>query len=447
MPVSRSLIKARAMFKARKQSVLNFQASDGWFWRWRWWFNISNSIRLHGEAGDVDLNEAENKIDELRNEIVTKGYKAENVFNMDETGLFYKAIPNRTYLVEGDKRQAGKGAKMMKAKDRITVILCTNSTGTCKLSPVVIGTSKKPRCFNAKPPSIPYFHQRSAWNDAELCARWWNEVFLKRVREWTQDPVALLIDGFSGHNNAFVDPLGQVQVIKLPPNTTSVLQPLDAGIISAFKAHYKGKLLLHLVSAAPEYDQLQTLATHLPSGCVGVKYRSPPHVGDAIELVIEAWSSVSAASIQACWKHASCLPPLMLFSMVSLSQNVAEEAEELAMELMRNVLSPSSGTATSNDDPLTEELSEWIHFEENTEIEADDDCNTNGQQDEDVPPQKMDVTKKIAEMKKVQFLLHSLHRLGAELEDVQLINTSRKLCVHAEQQLSRMRANGDIVSP
>ena len=163
---------------------------------------------------------------------------------------------------------------MMKCKDRITVILCTNATGTCKITPVVIGSRMKPRCFKHNPPTIPYYQQRSAWNNSELTKRWWKEVFLKRIREWT---VALLMDAFSGHNDDCVDPTGQVRIYKLPPNTTSVYQLLDAGIISAFKSHYKAKLLMHMVSTAPDFEELQALAGHLSAGCAGVKYGSPPH--------------------------------------------------------------------------------------------------------------------------------------------------------------------------
>ena len=50
LPVSRALIKARALYEAKRQGVCNFRASDGWFSRWRWRFSVTKSVRLHGEA-------------------------------------------------------------------------------------------------------------------------------------------------------------------------------------------------------------------------------------------------------------------------------------------------------------------------------------------------------------------------------------------------------------
>ena len=39
-------------------------------------------------------------------------------------------------------------------------------------------------------------------------------MFLTKIREWTKQPVALLLDDYSGHNDGCVDPLGQVTVFK-----------------------------------------------------------------------------------------------------------------------------------------------------------------------------------------------------------------------------------------
>ena len=60
------------------------------------------------------------------------GYELDHIFNMDETGHFYKAISSRTYLISGESKVSARGTKQMKAKDRLTVIVCTNASGTCK---------------------------------------------------------------------------------------------------------------------------------------------------------------------------------------------------------------------------------------------------------------------------------------------------------------------------
>ena len=45
--------------------------------------------------------------------------------------------------------------------------------------------------------------------------------------------------------------LSNLLLLFLPPNCTSFVQPLDQGIIAAFKAHYKGKLARYMVQ---QYD-------------------------------------------------------------------------------------------------------------------------------------------------------------------------------------------------
>ena len=56
---------------------------------------------MHGEAGEVSMEEAEVQMQLMRNAISSGGYQLQNIFNMDETALFYRTIPNRTYLLEG----------------------------------------------------------------------------------------------------------------------------------------------------------------------------------------------------------------------------------------------------------------------------------------------------------------------------------------------------------
>ena len=67
-------------------------------------------------------------------------YDAENIFNLDELALFWKALPDRTMMV----RKGEKGGK--RSKSRITVFLITNMSGIEKLTPILIGKAKCPRC-------------------------------------------------------------------------------------------------------------------------------------------------------------------------------------------------------------------------------------------------------------------------------------------------------------
>jgi len=46
----------------------------------------------------------------------------------------------------------------------------------------------------------------------------------------------MLLDNFSGHEIAYTPT--NIQLEFLEPNMTSFVQPLDAGIIRCFKAHY-----------------------------------------------------------------------------------------------------------------------------------------------------------------------------------------------------------------
>ena len=105
---------------------------------------------LHGEAGDVDMELAEQKMAAFRETL--KGYKLVNIYNMDETALFYRTVPSRTYECNpaANSRQQGRGRKGLQAEDRVTLVLCVNATGSHKIVPLMIGTSKKPRCFKGE---------------------------------------------------------------------------------------------------------------------------------------------------------------------------------------------------------------------------------------------------------------------------------------------------------
>ena len=52
--------------------VLDYKASDGWFFQWRWRFGVTKHVQLHGEAGDVDIVTADQEMQKLRTELLAK---------------------------------------------------------------------------------------------------------------------------------------------------------------------------------------------------------------------------------------------------------------------------------------------------------------------------------------------------------------------------------------
>ena len=91
------------------------------------------------EATDVDLFVVSDWSGRLKS--ICQGYALRDIFNDDETGLFYRIMPTRSLSVKGEK---AKGRK--KSKDRITVLFACSAIGE-KLTSSLIGYSANSRCF------------------------------------------------------------------------------------------------------------------------------------------------------------------------------------------------------------------------------------------------------------------------------------------------------------
>ena len=103
--------------------------------------------------------------------------------------------------------------------------------------------------------------------------------------------VALVLDNCSAHGSAeFAPNLQNVQIIFLPKNTSSVLQPLDAGVIASLKKRYKKWKVSRAV------DLLEAGKRENFYGC---DVRTP------IEVVYDLWSRLDSSIIHNCWKKTS----------------------------------------------------------------------------------------------------------------------------------------------
>ena len=74
-----------------------------------------------------------------------EGYSTSDIYNGDETALFYKSLPHRTYCCVDDKP-----AFSTKHKDRRTLLITTNPDGSDHRKLSVIGKAKNPHCLQKK---------------------------------------------------------------------------------------------------------------------------------------------------------------------------------------------------------------------------------------------------------------------------------------------------------
>lgn len=108
----------------------------------------------------------------------------------------------------------------MRSKDRVTLTLCCNATGSHKLPITMMGKAANPLCFrgvdNECP--LPYLSQRSAWTDSHVFKRWFFEVFVPGLRAQTASHVFLVLGNLSCHSEIHHP---QETIIELPPKTTA----------------------------------------------------------------------------------------------------------------------------------------------------------------------------------------------------------------------------------
>ena len=293
--------------------------SVGWLHNFKKRWRIKKQA-IVGEAGDADAASAETRMEELRP--ILAEYSSQDIYNMDETALFWKLTPSTTLATE-----SMPGRKHDKA--RISIFITTNADGSHKVKPWVIGRAAKPRAFalaniktNAALP-VEWRYNANAWCTTDLMLDflvWFDDLVAPRQ-------VLLLMDRFSAHEAAVrflqeeapeerkTQPLRHVRIEFLPPNVTSLYQPCDQGIIRTWKHHWRRRWLSYQVDEADaDRDPQRTM-----------------NVLKAIRWVAQAWEEVDAVAICNCWRKSTLLGPTLT------APSYEEAAKIVAMEQKQQI--------------------------------------------------------------------------------------------------------------
>ncbi|CAH2306756.1 tigger transposable element-derived 1-like [Pelobates cultripes] len=215
MPLSQAILmeKAKSIYAHRQSKdpdeMENFAASRGWFGRFKKRYNLYN-LKITGEVYVVDRG----------------SYPPEVVFNVDKTGLFWKRIPSRTFISREQKRAPGFKA----VKDRLTLLLGGNASGDFRIKPLLVYHYQTPRAMrDISKSSLPVIWKR-------YCRR-----------KGLEENALLIMDNTPSHptNLAVLPTCIPVEVLFLPPNTMSLIQPMDQGVIATYLRRTFHQLIEH----------------------------------------------------------------------------------------------------------------------------------------------------------------------------------------------------------
>ncbi|CAG8788586.1 43235_t:CDS:2 [Gigaspora margarita] len=245
--VTGAIIQCKATQFAKKLEATGFNTSDGWLSKFKKRHHIKEYKRLE----------------------LIKNYHPEDVYNADETALYWRIEPDKTLAngpISGQK----------KAKDHVTVLLTCNATGSHKPAPLFIYKFKTLWALkNIDKSTLPRFDEQM---------------------RLAGQSILLILDGASTHGLEDGLTLTNIKLHFFPSRTTAHLQPCDAGIIWSFKANYKKFFCEDCINAFDEFLEF----SGDPPKTITIK--------DAIGFTTATWSKVTPKIIRNCWKKTGILP-------------------------------------------------------------------------------------------------------------------------------------------
>ncbi|XP_057336672.1 jerky protein homolog-like [Microplitis mediator] len=230
-PISGSLLCEKA--RSINQTIdgnREFQASRGWLERFKSRHGI-RVLRINGEKLSADSNASSIFVHTLKSIIDKNGYTREFIYNVDETRLNYKALPIKSLVLRSES--AAPGYKSL--KEFVTIVVCANASGTHRLPLFIIGKSRNQEIIkHSQDMPVIYKYSKKAWMNREIFTHWFRKIFITEVQEFQsktdrKNHVLLILDNAPCHPPAdILDAVHETFRIKyLPPNVTSIIQPMD----------------------------------------------------------------------------------------------------------------------------------------------------------------------------------------------------------------------------
>ena len=273
-----------------------------------------------------------------------KTWNEDDIYNTNETTLYYKQLPGSTPTLRED---TPGGSKLNKAS--LTLLLNTNMSSSNKRKAIVIGKSAKPQSLKRKYGITPeqmqvdYYSSKKAWMNTvlftQILTKWNSEL---QKKNWK---VLLMCDQVSSH---FIKEFSNIQIELLMVNTTSKLQPLDQGILRSMKMQYKASLACKLMLYLDEGYEKEAISKKLD-------------IKIATDDIARVWWRMTPELIKNCFKKA-------LF--MSKDEPQAADPDEVTTEMERG-MEDNEWRAVANRMDSSMTFDEFTALEDNEETSVE----------------------------------------------------------------------------
>ncbi|XP_045141367.1 tigger transposable element-derived protein 1-like isoform X2 [Echinops telfairi] len=278
-----------------------FLASRGWFDRFKRRSGIP-VVAPRRAAGNADGKAAENYVKDFQQFVDKNGFMPNQIFNCDETGLFWKRMPKRTYITTEEKKSPGHKP----LKDRLTLLLCANASGDLKIKPLLVYHSENPRVFKKHDVvkselNVMWKSNARAWVTRRIFREWVCEVFAPSVKKYLEEHdwplrAVLVLDSAPAHppdmECGLAEEFSWLKIKILPPRTTSLIQPMGQQVISNFKKLYTKALFQRCFEVTRKTGL--TLAGF---------WKEHFHILSCVRLINKAWGGVSKGTLRTAWRN------------------------------------------------------------------------------------------------------------------------------------------------
>lgn len=201
------------------------------------------------------------------------------------------------------------------------------------IKPGFIYKSQNPRALKHRSKNLLPVHwmsNKKAWTTTTLFLDWVHNCLLPEVRAYLErlgipKKMLLVLDNAPSHPQSLEGLYNdELEIVFLPPNTTAILQPLDQGVIRAFKAYYTRLSMYRMHSTLDENPDL------------GIKeYWKSFTIADCLTIVEEATKEVKHQTVNSCWKilWPGCVNSFTIFSADEQVEDQVKKTVALAKEV------------------------------------------------------------------------------------------------------------------